>query len=385
MILINKIYSGNYLKKNIGHEFINDYISDDGKQYIYVTPWQPIRNSNDNENYIIQIRYAGKKRYEVLFYAKIESFSVDNNGRQLKYGGFTLNELLGNNDTDYQNSTGIYAHLKVEDLKRCKPNTFLCTKDSRNPTNQTEIELDKSFNFGRQRRYIYSGDVYDNLLSFIKDDTKWEDKGNSKLEIKPPIKQEINILDVVGKQYEELAFSNWLSFYLNNTLLCKEFIKNCLLKDKYNEESFNDLTPPMREFQKTDIWIESQKDIIVIENKIDSGINGVKQADDGSKTTQLDDYESLTKKQNGKETHYFIIKPNYNHLSINNGKWSVIEYRKIHEFFDKISRDKLFKDLPYIQEFVKALKPLTQSRKIDYKDIIENRLMERIAALNAGV
>ena len=51
------------------------------------------------------------------------------------------------------------------------------------------------------------------------------------------------------------------------------------------------------------------------------------------------------------------------------------------KFFDKISEDESFKDLPYIQEFVKALKPLTQTRKIDYKDIIKNRLMERIAAL----
>ena len=95
---------------------------------------------------------------------------------------------------------------------------------------------------------------------------------------------------------------------------------------------------------------------------------------------------SANNQQNDTKLYFFVIKPNYNQLTISDNmkkSWKVIEYESIHNFFDKISSDKLFKDLPYIQEFVKALKPLTQSRKIDYKDIIENRLMERIVALNA--
>lgn len=391
MILLAKVYSGNYLEENIGHEFINNYTTDDGEQYIYVTPWQKVRKSNDAENYIIQLRYAGKKCYEVLFFAEIDSFSVDSDGKQLKYGGFNLEELLGSNDIN----AGIYAHLKANYLKKCKPNTYICTDANfQLPNNPTKIVLDSSFNFGRQRRYVYNGNVYDQLLKFIKDDTKWENKGNSKLEIKEYVKPKINILNVIGKQYDELAFSNWLSFYLNNPYLCKKFVEECLFNNAnidstLQEESLKGLSSPIREYQNTDIWIESQNAIIVIENKIDSGINSKKKAKDGSVTTQLDVYESLLEKEKKEqEKQYsfcFIIKPNYNQLVITNKypNWKVIEYNSVYNFFSKVSKDNLFKNLPYIQEFVKALDPLTQQRKTDYKDIIENGLMKRIAELKA--
>ncbi len=387
MILLNKVYSGNYLEENIGHEFINDYVDDEGMQYIYVTPWQRVQKSNDDENYIIQIRYAGKKRYEVLFYAKIENFSVDNDGSQLEYGGFKLEQLLRGNDTN----SGIYAHLKAEYIKKCNPNTYLCTDDFQLPNNPTKIKLNSTFNFGRQRRYIHKGDnVYDSLLSFIKDNTKWRNHKNSKLQFRDFAEQGISILDVVGKQYEELAFSNWLAFYLNNSQLCKIFITECLFKNtdivNTEDELLNGLMTPRREYLKTDLWIESKKAIIVIENKIDSRINGTRQTKDGI-LTQLDDYKSAIEKEDKEEKQpfCFIIKPNYNQLSISekNTDWIVIEYKTIHLFFDKISKHNSFKDLPYIHEFVKALEPLTKDRKIDYKDIIENRLMKKIAELRA--
>ena len=387
MIILNKMYSGNYLEENIGHEFINDYLDSEGNQYIYVTPWQKVQKSKDQENYIIQIRHAGTKRYEVLFYAEIEDFSVDNDGSQLVYGGFKLEELLGKNDTN----AGIYAHLKAKYIKKCRPNTYLST--SQRSHDAGVIELNSNFNFGRQRRYVHENEqkeVYHQLLSFIKNKKYWSDCQNSELEVSDYTPPEINILDVVGKQYEELAFSNWLAFYLNfSPILRKKFIEECLFKNanivNNKAELLKGSTSVRREHQRTDIWLESEQAIIIIENKIDSGINGVRQTEDGNVINQLDDYKSLIEKENkNKQPYYFIIKPNYNQLTIDkkNDDWNVIEYETILEFFAKISEDESFKALPYIQEFVKALTPLTHPRKKDYKDIIKNRLMERIAALN---
>lgn len=393
MIILNKMYSGDYLKENIGHEFINEYTTDDGEQYIYVNPWQNVRNLDKGDNYIIQVRYAGKNCYEVISYAKIEKYNAKDKGKGLKYGGFQLGELLGNNDTGYPNSSGIYAHLKAIDFKRCKANTYLrFDKECHLPDGATPIDL-AGFEFGRQnsRRYVFTPkdkkEHCDELIKFINTNEYWQEVENSKLSPKKYNPAEINIIDVIGKQYEELTFSNWLAFYLRNSQLCKRFISECLKPNKIDESFLANLTFPKREHHNIDIWIESEKMIIVIENKIDSGLNGIKQIEDGKFTNQLEKYhkfaETCAKQNNKKNVYYYVIKPNYNQLTIGekNKDWKVIEYLTILKFFDKISEDESFKDLPYIQEFVKALKPLTQTRKIDYKDIIKNRLMERIAAL----
>lgn len=396
MIILNKMYSGDYLKENIGHEFINNYIDDEGKQYIYVNPWQQVRKLDSGDNYIIQVRYAGKNCYEVLSYAKIEKkYTAKDKGGDLRYGGHLVKDLLGNNVFDSPNSEGIYAHLIAEHFRKCKPNTYLCfAKNIPLPKEATKVQL-CGFEFGKQnlRRYVDSSTYpvhYNTLINFINNDNNWSDT-NPKLLLPKNYKSlEINFIDVVGKQYEELSFSNWLSFYLRNTQLCKKFLSECLSVDK---DKLTNLNLPKREYHNIDIWLESENAVIVIENKIDSGLNGIKQTEDGKFTNQLEKYLQFAKKQrsannqqNDIKLYFFVIKPNYNQLTISDNmkkSWKVIEYKSIHNFFDKISRDKLFKDLPYIQEFVKALKPLTQSRKIDYKDIIENRLMERIAALNA--
>lgn len=405
MIILNKMYSGNYLKENIGHEFINNYIDDEGKQYIYVNPWQQVRKLDSGENYIIQVRYAGKNCYEVLSYAKIEKrYTAKDKGGNLRYCGHLLKDLLGNNVFDSPNSEGIYAHLIAEHFRKCKPNTYLCfAKNIPLPEDATKVQL-CGFEFGKQnlRRYVprneseSESEYHDALINFINESKYWLE-GNSKLSRQDIESQEINIIDVIGKQYEELTFSNWLSFYLQKSQLCKKFILECLFKTAGisrdgEADLLANLSRAEREFKNIDIWITSKKLAIVIENKIDSGINGIKRTEDGKLTSQLEKYIGIAvaeqeKNQKKKEDVYcFIIKPNYNQLTISDDDmkktWKVIEYKSIYNFFDKISKEKSFKNLPYIKEFVKALHPLTQDRKKDYKDIIENRLMKRITELN---
>ncbi|MBQ8708713.1 MAG: PD-(D/E)XK nuclease family protein [Succinivibrionaceae bacterium] len=228
------------------------------------------------------------------------------------------------------------------------------------------------------------------LERFINYSEIWEDKTNPQLSRTDHLtKPEINLIDVIGKQYEELTFSNWLTFYLKNPQVCKKFISECILKDskKYQEslkkdKLFTNLKLPQREFHNIDIWLESENMVIVIENKIDSGLNGIKKTNDGF-TTQLENYYNYAnQKKNNRDLYCFIIKPDYSTLSTSNKYWKIINYSSIFDFFTKISQDQNFKELPYIQEFIKALKPLAQTRKTDYKDIIESRLMERITELD---
>ncbi len=68
-ILINKMYSGNYLTtgNNIGHEVINLFRCDNGKNYIYVlSDGSVAREHNDKVEALLLVRWIGNRTMEIL-------------------------------------------------------------------------------------------------------------------------------------------------------------------------------------------------------------------------------------------------------------------------------------------------------------------------------
>ena len=75
-VLINVIYTGDYTKKNIGHEIINLYKTDKyidngeekgGENYIYISPWGTI--SKKKYDYIKEVLFAcgmGKNKLKII-------------------------------------------------------------------------------------------------------------------------------------------------------------------------------------------------------------------------------------------------------------------------------------------------------------------------------
>ena len=393
MIILNKMYTGSYLSSqdnNIGHEIINEYKADDEKQYIYVNPYQKVRDLPNEENYVIQIRCVNCNCYEVLSCAKIDK-KIEKvrktYGAELKYGGHTLEDIFKTNSDNAE----YYAHFIVSNFKRCQKNTYIYVSKEKCQHPENYIYLG-NFTFGKQnhRRYIYNNEkpTYDALIDFINNPNYWSGENSQLVLGNDTNKDELNILDVVGKQYEELAFSNWLAFYLNNQNLCKKFIKECF---KIGEEDLGEHISVRREYKHIDILIESENFVIAIENKVDSGINGVEIKSDKDKISQLSEYcDVVNREYVSKKKYYFIITPNYNKLDLKKLEtekfkpediWKIINYKQVHKFFNEVLNDSQFSKLKYLDEFVKALKPLTQEHKKDYKEIIENRLMKRIREL----
>ena len=110
--------------------------------------------------------------------------------------------------------------------------------------------------------------------------------------------------------------------------------------------------------QNIDLWIESEKYIIVIENKIKSGINGKVNKD----YNQLNKYYDFTMnyiKENklNKKPYFYIFKPDYNNINLkeydHDGHYTLIKYSKIYEFFNNNASQ--FHDEKYFQDFLKAL------------------------------
>jgi hypothetical protein len=71
-ILLNKVFAGKYLDKNIGHEAVCLFKADNGEHYIYVTPYGEVSKTNElkENDYILLVRSGIQKNFlEVIGYA----------------------------------------------------------------------------------------------------------------------------------------------------------------------------------------------------------------------------------------------------------------------------------------------------------------------------
>ena len=59
-ILLNKVFAGEYLDKNIGHEAVCLFKADNGEHYIYITPYGEVGKTNElkENDYILLVSYC---------------------------------------------------------------------------------------------------------------------------------------------------------------------------------------------------------------------------------------------------------------------------------------------------------------------------------------
>ena len=141
-------------------------------------------------------------------------------------------------------------------------------------------------------------------------------------------------------------------------------------KKKKDEEIDGDIdateeTTKKRAMDRMDLWLEGKDNIIIIENKIKSGINGSRHDVNGELVqSQLSAYYNYAaKNKKGKKVHCFIFAPNYSEVDTEKGlyehndKYKVVRYRDIFNFFNNPAYIDLFKDDPFqaYPQFVAAL------------------------------
>ena len=96
-ILVNRMYAGDYLKDNIGHEIINLFKTDDGDNYIYVNPYGTLGVGHDEVESILLVRRLEGGILEIIAKAeKLERIVTNKRG----------DDLL-NDQKDYLKSHGI--------------------------------------------------------------------------------------------------------------------------------------------------------------------------------------------------------------------------------------------------------------------------------------
>ena len=95
-VVINRMFTGNYLVDNIGHEIINLFRADDGKNYIYLCK-DGKYNRKNLPQYVIQVRHHATRVLEVISIAEIESKVLESDIADIKYGGKYITKIFKDN------------------------------------------------------------------------------------------------------------------------------------------------------------------------------------------------------------------------------------------------------------------------------------------------
>ena len=397
VIILSRMYVGKYLEENIGHEVINLFKADNGENYIYVNEDGKINPKYDNRvRAVILTKYVEKGVMEVV--AKAEGleqilFKTGNvseesesqvsyvNKHQVTYGGVPLYRI--HNDTEDEKIT---ITFKASELRLPRNPIYLIEDEEKVDLYTLSRFLpEKHFSSQSLKMYYYRNDFpedFDVLSRMLSEDELWESENTTqKIDINDfgDYRHSSGFLSIIKKEYDELVFSNMLAhFFEQNRSLFVLFTKKVLGVDGFSKD-FNIVRESL---DNIDIWIEDEKNVLVIENKIKSKINGERHDVYGDKIqSQLEKYYRYANEARpNKNVRCFIFTPDYNSINLDKydtGEYyNTIKYSQIYEFYKENAGEMLH--VKYFTEFVDALE--IHSKTVDNSnfDVMKERFISRI-------
>ena len=447
-ILLNIMFTGTYLKDdNIGHEAINLFKDDNGNNYIYVLPYGTMdQKHNDKIKSILLIRRHNSKVFEIFAkaedikqIARVETTRNKDMDKLLKeqlefiesnnitYNGVRVDNIFSeNNNRGIQTAYITFSAKKVTKTKQ--PIYIIVDSDKQEEDTDNYKILNGIYNFSSQSPKMYISETenveaYRKLEKIIANDNYWKEETQKLTNYSEEQYSDLNsfnFIDIIRKNHDELCYSNLLQhFFAIKPNIFKKFAKELLDVSDFSE-NYNIL----REWNNIDILIDDyeNKNVIVIENKIKSGINGVviennKQSDKNKdntkqveKQSQLADYYNLIvhgdknyddqkaksvkndniNKENSKYVEYkvkkfFIFYPDYSSINIEEykygKKYKPIKYSEVFNFFDKYKDE--FKEITYFEEFLYALQKHTRPVDNSNEEEMLKKFMAKIKSKKA--
>lgn len=423
-ILINKMYTGSYTDNNIGHEIINFFKADgkDGKSYIYAMPYGGIAKKhkvkwifltgakemlkiNKDVYPVIEVLALRKVKKQIFdkgdfhkkkkdekhyeeFIKKWKQYSQEQKKLDIKYGGVEISKIFDDNEG---NDTAIYVTFEVDNdilipsnnmylvgTKRKKAIQYGKNKDGNIyiPINKKEIPSSSCKSFIEDDKDI------DIVTRIIKNENYWEKTTAKNVTVKENnMQEEESIFEIMGKQNDELSYSNMLYYFFSKPNIFNEFIKyidESSIIDEYNLEK-EKYVKSDEKIGRIDIVAYGKENIVIMENKIKSNLNG-KQKNGISQITKY--YKALEKKK--KAIKILIFVPNYKKKTIENElqkeekscvdikeKWKIVTYKELYDFFKIINYNQ--QDYKY-KEFLKAIQIHTYD---SYSKKIEEEMLKK--------
>ncbi|HTN68659.1 MAG TPA: PD-(D/E)XK nuclease family protein [Dysgonamonadaceae bacterium] len=399
-IIINKMYVGGYLLEgdNIGHEIINLYKADDGKNYIYLNSQGTIDLSHGkNRITVLMVRKFATKTYKVLAKADgvtILDFADSRLPRKerykgqvalgLTYGGISLEDLFNENSFrgSLEDEKNAYATFIADKVIKPKMQIYITDDASASGDNTFFVRTNKGFGKQTLREFYNENekpDSFADLNQIIENSELWEDANTTQAisELPEPQKDPyFNFMKIIKHEDNELAFSNMFAYFFNLNREAFSLFAN----DVLHIEMQADFTIE-REKKNIDLLVSDINNVVVIENKIKSSINGIDDRHDiysDKVQSQLKKYFQFVTSDDdycSKTASCFIFSPNYNRIELSKfscgEKYTVVYYREIYNFF--IEHRKLFDDVPYFNDFINAMHKHTK----DYDNELEEEMQRR--------
>lgn len=374
-IVLNRMYVGDYLTNNLGHEVINMFQADNGGNYIYLNSTGDFVNAHKGQvRYMLFVKYYGIGEVEVIgmatglrdiydadtkFVGKYDSvnqiifdaqqaFAKSEGG--ITYGGVPIFKIFGQSE---QQSVFITYKAQKVYVPKSGVRLFLrfhLADPSKCPTHADNdiVVMLKGYQQAKAslKQYIYREGTYKGDISkenidlkkkdytqirekLIDDMSLWVESTNKvdNEKLHEIVRRKVSLFDICQIQNSENLFSNALEYFITR----KEYDKlwndffgkfDIELGDNFSvtrEESakIEDEKSDKKNTGRIDLMIRTPKAIIVIENKIKSDINSIDGDGDGAQLRRYYDYaEHLARNKNtqdaGKKRHYIVLSPKYN-------------------------------------------------------------------------
>lgn len=414
-IVLNRMYVGDYLNDNLGHEVINLFKADNGNHYIYLNSTGNFaKEHSDMIGQMLFVKYYDRGVVEVIGMAmgledvpganmslnrEVKFDSVDKDIFKLQeafvkgeggisYRGKSIFDIF--NDAEQQSIFITYKAEKVYQTKKGK-RIFICFSNAEENVSLhgkvVKLSRDKQAK-ASLKQYIYPESAgYSDLLDMFSDSSLWEESVVGKVDEIDKSKlscQKVSLFDICNIQNDENCFSNALAYFMTRPEyygLWKEFFEkygialneNFIVEReasaKIEDDKWNHKKKPNG--GRIDLLICDKKNIVVIENKIKSDVNTIDADKDNS--TQLDRYvnyvEWFTKQnyENNPNCLFLILTPTYNIPTISEemGRiYKIITYADLYEYLSK--NLSIFSNNVNFMAFFEAMKRHTYENVNDY-------------------
>lgn len=448
-IVINRLFAGGFWKENLGYEAINLISDDDGRNYVYLMPYGDYAAKHkDKILSVVFVKGLGAHELEVLGYATdledegiklpngykrpkktkkesdvdyakklredtyIKQFKImqDDYVKNIKFGGQTIKNIFKENkDEDISYYITFKAKKVYEPTKRIVLLDSKSLLEPKEDDNELYCKLkinDKNDQFAKASLKFYVKD--EQLFQILDKEDLWKERKDKNCSsLQSYTKKADNIFEIINKEDDELVFSDMFAYYFRRyKVLSDGFFKkiNEKYKHKFEGKEFKfDLNKSiLREKYNIDLLVEDDKNIFIIENKINSDINGkvvfkddekLEENEDSQKdlsekkrVSQLKKYiEFIENKNINKNIIPIILMPNHNVIDLSvydsGDKYIVLTYEEIFNVFNGFSAK--LKNDKYFEDFLAVLKRHSEKslKELVYKDLL-SRFKERIEKLN---
>lgn len=430
-IVLNRMYVGDYIVSNLGHEVINLYQADNGEHYIYLNSTGDFVKAHQGRiGYMLFVKYYGKGEVEVIGKAEgLEDVYASNPEIKQKqidfirseggitYGGASILDIF--KGSEQQNVFITYKAQKVYEsrsdrrifIRFYNENSESCT--CRHEPGDVVISLEGYRQAKASlKQYIYPDGTYKGDLSrsnveekkrdyrkifdtLICDSALWVESHNrvDYEELNISSQRRVSLFDICQIQNDENKFSNALAYFMERTEyfpLWRDFFR------RFGIELTEGFTVSREESctngGRIDLLVRAQDDLVVIENKIKSDINSIEEDGEGKQLRRYFDYANCRVSQSdcpdfGKTIHYVILTPKYNIPVIEDEQmrdvYKVVTYADLYDYLKE--NFSVFKhDINFVS-FYDAMHRHTHDNVNDYLFYeMQDKFIRRILAIEKG-